>query len=266
MTLAAQITLHRNLYRDELRRPFQMTVAQVPDETEPIQIGDAMVDVTDSGPLGGPAFSRPMNRHLGPVAGYGVQRPWSYSLAALRHACRKDHPGHTERRTFGGSLCWQAVSYAICSRYEVDTVAHVLSDPPDFLIEVADAERHLRRSLGWIEEHMDRGQMIRNARDPQPSEEPTPTRISLLQCDAVTRAVVNFDLEQRIWEGQVGIMRRKLGDKTEVVEFVRDPTPHYVTMTIQEWETKWSWENEWARRQQALSDHEQTCDRCRRAA
>ena len=259
MTLEQTIATHRGMYRDELRRPFRMTVAQVPDETEPIPIDDRMVDVTDSGPLGGPAFSRPMNRHLGPIAGYGAQRPWSYSWHALRQACRQDHPGHTEREVFGGSLCWQVVSWCIVSEFTPQTIAHQLLDIP-----VESVERHLARALSWIEEHMDRGQQIRNARDPQPSEEPTPTRISLLQCDAAHRAVANFDLEQRIWEGQVGIMRGKL--REPIWELVQEPEPHYVTITVEEWEKRHSWEAEWQRRQEALYDHEQTCDRCRRAA
>jgi hypothetical protein len=238
VTLDRLIAHHRALYADELRRPFHMTVSQVPDETEPILIGEEVVEVTDSGPLGGPPFSRPMNRHLGPIDGYGAQRPWSYSWHALRKACRNDHPGHTERRTFGGSLCWQAVSYAVVSNYNLETVAEVLSDPP-FLISVEDAERHLTRAFGWIEEHMDRGQQIRNARDPQPSEEPTPSRLSLLVCDAAHRQVADFDLEQRIWESQARL-HPELG--------LAD------------------WSDEWARRLNILWAHQQECDRCRRAA
>lgn len=56
VSIARRIHEHRSAYADELRRPFQMTVAQVPDETEPIPDGDETKDVTDSGPLGGPAF------------------------------------------------------------------------------------------------------------------------------------------------------------------------------------------------------------------
>lgn len=256
--LEQMIADHRGMLADELRRPFQMTVAQVPDETEPIPVGDVMVEVTDSGPLGGPAYSRPMNRHLGPVAGYGSQRPWSYSFDALRFACRKDHPGHTQRDVFGGSLCWQAVSWCVLSGYTPATIADLWDMPTE------DVERHLLRAFRWITEHMDRGQQIRNARDPQPSEEPTPTRISLLQCDAVNRSVQNFTLEQRIWEGQVGIMRRNLKEPISVLD--NDPAPHYVTITLEEWEQRHSWEAEWGRRQEALWDHRQECDRCRRAA
>ena len=240
---------HRGMYRDELRRVFQTTVASVPDETEPMELaelseegwkpGTVTVEVTDSGPLGGPAFSRPMNRHIGPVVAYGVQRPWSYSLHYLRRACRNDHPGHTERRTFGGSLCWQAVAYTVIDEYEPETVARLLSDPPDFTVSLEDAERHLRRALSWIEEHMDRGQQIRNARDPQPSEEPTPSRLSLLMCDAALRQVENFELEQRIWESY------------------RNQHPE---LGLAEWHI------EWARRQAALLEHQAECDRCRRAA
>lgn len=199
-----------------------------------------------------------MNRHLGPVAGYGSQRPWSFSWHALRQACRHDHPGHTERPVFGGSLCWQAVSYAVVNRYNPDTIADLWGIP------VEDVERHLNRAFGWIEEHMDRGQQIRNARDPRPSEEPTPTRISLLQCDAANRAVENFDLEQRIWEGQVGIMRRTLSEPIHVL--VNQPSPHYETISSEEWERRHSWEAEWQRRQEVLWEHRQNCDRCRRAA
>jgi hypothetical protein len=234
--LQQAIETHRGMYADELRRPFQMTVAQVPDEVEAIPMGDVMVEVTDSGPLGGPAYSRPMNRHLGPIAGYGVQRPWSYSWNALRFACRNDHPGHTERGEFGGSLCWQVVSWCVISNYTPQTIADQLLHIP-----LENVERHLLRAFRWIEEHMDRGQQIRNARDPQPSEEPTPTRISLLQCDAVNRAVQNFGLEERVWNSQREIQAR-----------------HGLELP--------AWEAEWQRRQEALWDHRQECDRCRRAA
>lgn len=238
--LDALIDLHRALYRDELRRPFQLTVSQVPDETEPIRIGDVLVEVTDSGPLGGPSFSRPFNRHVGPPEEYGSQRPWSAGLHALRYWCRKDHIGHTERRTFGGSLCWQAAAYAIVDGYEATTVVRLLSDPADgFGVDYENTERHLLRALRWIEEYMDRGMQIRNARDPLPSEETTPSRLSLLMCDAANRQVENFDLEQRIWESH------------------RNKHPE---LGLAEWHV------EWARRQASLLEHQADCDRCRRAA
>lgn len=240
MTLDAQIADHRGMYRDELRRPFQLTVAQVPDETEPIPIDGRMVEVTDSGPLGGPSLSRPMNRHLGPPTEYGAQRPWSAGLHALRFWCRKDHLGHADRRTFGGSLCWQAAYYAVVDGYDPVTVAELLSDPADgFRVSYEDTIRHLSRALRWIEEQIDRGQQIRNARDPLPSEEPTPSRLSLLMCDAAHRQVQNFDLEQRIWES----LRNKQPD-----------------LDLPEWHVEWS------RRMSALIEHQVDCDRCRRAA
>src|SRR5690606_7722097 len=102
--------------------------------------------------------------------------PWAHSWSYLRRACRNDHPGHTERPVFGGSLCWQAVSYAVISEYTPETIADLMDIP------VESVERHLRNAFAWIIEDMDRKQRFRNARDPQPSEEPTPTRISLLQC------------------------------------------------------------------------------------
>ena len=232
-----------------MRRVFKTNVASVPDEVEPIAVaeltddgwepGTVTVEVTDSGQLGGPAFSRPMNRHLGPAQEYGSQRPWSAGLFALRHWCRKDHIGHTERPTFGGSLCWQAVAYAIIDEYEPVTVARLLSEPEGFTVSYEDVARHLRRALGWIEEHMDRGMQIRNARDPLPSEEPTPSRLSLLMCDAAHRQVEDFDLEQRIWESY-----RNLHPELELAE----------------------WHIEWARRQAALLEHQLECDKCRRAA
>lgn len=258
MTVAELIAEHRSMFREELRG--QMTQRHVPADVEPIPIHGVMVDVTDSGPLGGMPFSSDLNRRLGPAEGYGARYPWAHSWSYLRRACRNDHPGHTERPVFGGSLCWQAVSYAVISEYTPATIADIMDIP------VESVERHLRNAFAWIIEDMDRKQRFRNARDPQPSEEPTPTRISLLLCDAATRAVENFDLEQRIWEGQVGVMRRNLGDRTEVLELVQEPAPHYVKMSREQWEQRWSWDREWARRQAALADHQLECDRCRRAA
>ena len=241
MTLAERIALHRGMYRDELKIP-RLTVAHVPADTETIPIGDGMVEVTDSGELGGMPFSQPFVRRLGPPSGYGASYPWAHSWSYLRRACRNDHPGHMEREVFGGALCWQAVSYCVVSEFDPPTIAPLLSDPSDdFVMPVESVERHLLNGFRWIEEDMDRKQRIRNARDPQPSEEPTPTRISLLQCDAANRAVENFDLEQRIWNSQREIMARH-GKEL--------PT----------------WEDEWRRRQDALFDHKQECDRCRRAA
>ena len=224
--------LHRDLYREELRIPH-MTVRQVPAETEAIPIGDRSVEVTDSGPLGGMAFSGDLNRRLGPPSGYGERYPWAHSWSYLRRACRHDHPGHTARPTFGGALCWQAVSYYVVSEFEPDTIARLMDLP------IEAVHRHLHRAFTWIIEDMDRKQRIRNARDPQPSEEPTPTRISLLQCDAVNRAVADFDLEQRIWESH-----RRLHPELNLVE----------------------WAVEWSRRQVALIEHRAECERCRRAA
>lgn len=260
------IALHRSMYRDELRG--QMTQRSVPADTEPIQLseynegewrpGNGLVEVTDSGPLGGMPFHSDLNRRLGPADGWGPRYPWGHSWSWLRHACRNDHPGHTERPVFGGSLCFQVVSWCVVSEYSPQTITDLLGIP------LEDTERHLVRAFRWIEEDIDRKQRIRNSRDPRPSEEPTPTRISLLQCDAVNRAVENFDLEQRIWEGQVAIMRRKLEEPINVL--VNDPAPHYVTVSLEEWEQRHSWEAEWQRRQEALWDHRQECDRCRRAA
>lgn len=231
--LDATIALHRQLYRDELRG--KMTQRHVPAETEPIPMHGGMVEVTDSGPLGGMPFSSDLNRRLGPASLYGERYPWAHSWSYLRRACRNDHPGHTERPEFGGALCWQVVSWCVISDYEPATIADILHLP------VEDVGRHLLRAFRWIEEDIDRKQRIRNARDPQPTEEPTPTRITLLQCDAVNRAVADFDLEQRIWESQREVQRR-----------------HGLELA--------AWETEWQRRQAMLFDHRQTCERCRRAA
>ncbi len=258
--LAAQLYLHRNLYREERRLP-RITISQVPADTEPIQIGTGTVEVEDSGPLGGRPFAPAMNRLLGPPNGYGSRYPWTHSWSYLRRACRNDHPGHTERPEFGGSLCWQVVSWAVISEYQPDTIAGILRIP------VEDVERHLRRAFDWIIEDIDRKQAIRNARDPQPSEEPTPSRLSLLQCDAANRAVDNFSVEQAIWEAQVGVMRRRLAeDDSGLWDRIEEPKPHYVKLTPEQWEERWSWEREWQRRQEALWSHRQECDRCRRAA
>lgn len=233
MTLDAQIAEHRNLYRDEIRG--RTTQRQVPAETEAIPVDEGMVEVTDSGELGGMSFTPEFMRRLGPGEGFGARFPWAHSWSWLRRACRHDHPGHVERSSFGGALCWQLVSSVVVGGSSPQEVAWRIGLP------VADVERHLRRAFAWIIEDMDRKQRIRNARDPRPSEEPTPTRIGLLQCDAATRAVQNFELEERIWNSQREIQR------TYGLELP-------------------PWEVEWQRRQEALYDHQQQCDRCRRAA
>lgn len=266
MTPSAAVHAHRLLYRSELA--IKPTARNVPADTEPIRLhaldGDEWVptgaeeEVTDSGPLGGAPLSPAMNRRLSePPIGENL---WASSLFYLKHACRKDHPGHTEREPFRGSLCWRVVYLVICSELDPTQAADELGIPTESVL------RHLNSALRWITEDMDRKARIRNARDPKPSEEPTPTRLSLLVCDAAQRAVADFDLEQRIWAGQVGLMRRDLGDAEEVLELVNDPTPHYVKITRQQWEQKWSWEAEWARRQALLMEHQAECDRCRRAA
>ena len=232
--LDALIAEHRSMYREERRIP-RITIHQVPADTEAIPFGTGSVEVEDSGPLGGRPLSPAMNRLLGPPAGYGAQYPWTHSWSYLRRACRADHPGHTERPVFGGALCWQVVSWCVVAEFESATIASITGLPTE------SVERHLRNALRWITEDIDRKQRIRNARDPKPSEDPTPSRVSLLQCDAVNRAVANFDLEQRIWESQRAIQRR-----------------HGIELA--------AWETEWARRQHALWSHQAECDRCRRAA
>ena len=260
MTLEEAIAEHRSMYREELRG--RMTQRHVPADTEPIRIGEATVDVTDSGPLGGMPFSSDLNRRLGPPNRYGERYPWAHSWSFLRRACRNDHPGHTERPVFGGALCWQVVAYSVVHEFDVQTISRLMDIP------VESVERHLRNAFAWIVEDIDRKQRIRNARDPLASEEPTPTRISLLQCDVLNRAVQDFVIEQRIWEGQVGIMRRKLDEEgaEEVPVLIKQPVPHYVKLTRPQWEQHWSWEREWQRRQAELAEHRRECDRCRRAA
>lgn len=262
------VLFHRQLYRDELdiRR---VTSWQVPAETESIQLseydrdlekwlpGASAVAVTDSGELGGPALSPAMNRRLGDPSGFGQVYPWAASLFYLMVACRNDHPGHIEREAFHGSLCWRVVYLLVIANMDPTEVADEVGIPTTSVIKRWESAGQ------WILRDMDGKQRFR--RDPKPSEETTPTRLSLLQCDAVHRQLMDFDLEQRIWDGQVGILRgRLIGDEVLVLE--QSPAPHYVKVTRAQWENRMSWDREWARRMDVLRDHQQSCDRCRRAA
>lgn len=224
---------HRALYREELCIP--VNAKRIPEDTEPILIDGHPVDVLDVGDLGGMPLSPSMVRRLGPPEGYGAKYPWAHSWSFLRRACRADHPGHAERPEFGGALCWQLVSWAVVSEYSPRDIAYYLGFP------VESVERLLSSALRWIIEDMDRKQRFRNGRNPAPSEEPTPSRLSLLQCDAANRAVADFELEQRIWNSQREIQAR-----------------HGIALD--------SWEDEWARRQVVLVEHRQSCERCRRVA
>lgn len=262
------IAFHRALRADELRGVSRITAGQVPADTEDIQLseyderleawlpGATSVRVTDSGPLGGPALSMPMNGLLSdPPSRY---YPWTASLFALRLACMHDHPGHAEREVFGGALCWRVAYLLIVAERDPTQVADELGIPTEHVL------KRFQSAAAWIIDAMDIKDAILRSRDPLPSEEPTPTRLTLLACDAIHRAVGDFDLEQRIWEGQIGIIRRDLADPIVVLE--SEPRPHYVTLTRVEWEQRMSWEREWARRQSAFVEHQATCDRCRRAA
>lgn len=263
-----EIAFHRALRADELRGVIQITAGEVPADIEDIQISeyDAALEawlpgattkrVTDSGPLGGPSLSMPMNGLLAePPSRY---YPWMASLFALRLVCMADHLGHAEREAFGGSLCWRVAYLLVVSERDPTQVADDLGIP------TAHVLKRFHSAAGWIIDAMDIKDAIRRARDPLPSEEPTPTRLTLLVCDAAHRSVVDFDLEQRIWEGQVGLMRRDLKEPISVLE--PNPIPHYVTITRPEWEQRMSWEREWERRQAAFLAHRAICDRCRRAA
>lgn len=269
--MRADVAFHRLLYRDELGSIRRTNASHVPADTEPIQLseydldlerwlpGAASVAVTDSGELGGAPLAPMMNRRLGDPSGYGPAWPWAASHFYLMIACRNDHPGHMEREEFHGSLCWRVVYLMVIDAKDPAMAAGILGIPSE------DVVKRWEAASAWILNDMDAKQRFR--RDPKPSEETTPTRLSLLQCDAVHRQLMDFDLEQRIWESQVGLLRSRLVDPDDGIwELVPDPLPHYVKITLAEWEQKHSWDREWARRMDALRDHRQDCDRCRRAA
>ena len=238
--MRADIAAHRHLYRQELSGVLRVTARQVPADTEPIAVseydadlekwlpGTTSVNVTDSGPLGGPALSMALNRYLEPPR---HEFPWSAALFAMRLECRRSHPGHTEREPFHGSLCWRLAYLLIVASLDPTQVADELGIPTQHVLDRWE-------SVGkWMLGDMEARE--RRTREPLPSEDPTPTRLSLLVCDAAHRQVRDFDLEQRIWESQM-----RLHPELGLV----------------------AWEVEWARRLEEQGEHRAGSERCRRMA
>ena len=156
MTLAAQITLHRNLAADDAH--IDRLVASQPPTTfdynraEWTQEPAAAIGMT---------ISARLLKYVGHADGYGSDFPWHGALWRLRYHCRKEHEFHraADRPYWRGSLCHQLVTFVILRGWSLQNAAEILRyDNP---------EPVLRYALSWIEAAMDqaRAKAERRQRD-----------------------------------------------------------------------------------------------------
>lgn len=183
MTLAAQITLHRNLYRDELDfNPTQRTppVAYTWDEAQRIMVPDDRPLVinpmtadeilvpdsaTQSTQVGMPMSGRMLRYLQGP----GPDTPWAIALRGLRAECRRNHPYHRGPAVpyWRGSLCWQLVYMTVIGKPKGNGPATI--EEAAAILRYDNPEPVLREALQWIEDAMDRARQKaeRRQRDEQ---------------------------------------------------------------------------------------------------
>ena len=144
MTLAAQITLHRNLYRDDTH--ISRLVQRQPPTTLDLNTGTLHQEPAAAV---GMTMSARLLKYVSHPEGYGAEFPWSRALYRLRYDCRRNHPYHraSDRPYWRGSLCWQLVTFVIVRGWSVHNAAEILRyDNP---------EPVLRNALAFIEAAMD---------------------------------------------------------------------------------------------------------------
>lgn len=129
-TFGALVAFMRAEYIAEI--PDRLHVHQVPDHTEPIPLESghpegATMDVTDSGQLGGIAFSPAFHRRIGAIKYWQGELvladkdmapfPWARQLEGVRRWCSAKHRTwyeHQER-----PLCWILLRHVTFGGYSV---------------------------------------------------------------------------------------------------------------------------------------------------
>lgn len=183
--LASELILdHRDAYHEESR-----AVTQVSTERPPVLFDfEKAAWYEEPAAAIGLNLSALMVRLIGHPDGYGQAFPWRQALWGLRHECRSQHLGHTDRDVFEGSLCQRLVYLVVVYDYSPDMAALSLG------IDPVRSMRVLEEALRWIEGALDRQQ------------ERTEARHKMTDHQAADGLITHFEREhnepreQRAWE------------------------------------------------------------------
>lgn len=158
-TLPELLALLRREYRAEL--PDRLHAHQVPDHTEPIPVSLAdpdgpQVAVTDSGPLGGPAFSPAFHRLIGAtrfMEDEMVQSdddlrpfPWTRQLEGVRRWCTGKHRTWYEHQD--RPLCWLLLKDVVLGGYSMGNAADLEGVSLPKTVELV--ERAAGKWFSWV--------------------------------------------------------------------------------------------------------------------
>lgn len=182
-TLLGLLVLIRSEWRAEL--PLRLHVHQVPDHTEPIPVlaghpEGATLDVTDSGPLGGAAWSMPAHRRFGAVTMWEAEQtidaddyrifPFAYALERrIPGWCRRRHANRPELylEHRGQPICHPVLRQLIATEQPIGSLLNVYLPlhyqmTPDRLARVVDEGlRYLWRAVSDTLNEIDLGKSVR---------------------------------------------------------------------------------------------------------
>ena len=155
MTLADQITLHRNLYRDDTH--ISRLVQRQPPTTLDLNTGTLHQEPAAAV---GMTMSARLLKYVSHPESYGSEFPWSKALYRLRWNCRKRHLDHraADRPYWRGSLCWQAVHLVVVRGFGPVPAAQILriTSIEDVLLGIENEKgERTGGALGFIESAMD---------------------------------------------------------------------------------------------------------------
>jgi hypothetical protein len=167
MTLAAQIELHRELYRSDLifnpsqsRPPVAYVYHQgdglVPDDSplviNPLKPNQYQIpdSATQSTQVGMPMSGKMLRYLQGPATS---ETPWAVALKMLRAWCRRNHRYHRAPKHWRGSLCWQLVYMTVVGKPLGDGPATI--HEASVILQYDNPEPVLREALQYIEDRMD---------------------------------------------------------------------------------------------------------------
>ena len=153
MSLAAQLHLHRNLYRSDLH--IHRLVSRQPPTTLDVNTGELY---QEPGAATGMPMSGRLLKYLGHPEGFGSDFPWSKALWLLRVECRRKHPQHrsADRPFWRGALCHQAVLLTVVRGFSPENAGKILRlDHTDAL---------LKGAFRFMEDAIDEARLVAEAR------------------------------------------------------------------------------------------------------
>lgn len=184
VVLASELVLdHRVAYHEESR-----SVLKVSTERPPVLFDFEKATWWEEPAAAiGLNLSALMVRLIGHPDGFGQAFPWRQALWALRHECRSQHLGHTDRDVFEGSLCQRLVYLVVVYDFSPDMAAQELG------IDPTRSMRVLEEALRWINGDLDRQQERAVARQKMTDHQAAEGLISRFERDH------NEAREERAW-------------------------------------------------------------------